>query len=109
MYVILTSKPGQYRTEAGADIALLEAWDYILCGRVRAHFEIGRLHRETRVRVVEEDGSGTVNWVPSKFLERFDSYDAARRELDQLCAFGGLDARLQAADLAAAPSDINRP
>ncbi|MVW78042.1 ferredoxin [Bordetella sp. 02P26C-1] len=97
MYVILTSKPGQYRTEAGNDITVLEAWNYYLCGRLRACFQIGELHKETRVRVIEEDESGVINVVPSKFLERFDSYEAARRELDQLCSYGGLDARLEPA------------
>lgn len=97
MYVILTSKPGQYRTEPSADITLIDAWDYLDGGRVRARFQIGHLTCETRVRVIEEDGSGTVNSVPSKFLEQFDSYDAARRELAQLCAYGGLDACLQPA------------
>lgn len=99
MYVVLTSKPGQYRTEPGADIELLEAWDYILCGRLRARFHIGRLLRETRVRVVDQDG--IVNAVPSKFLERFDTQERARRELDHLCAFGALDAHLQPVALAA--------
>ncbi|MCD0503332.1 ferredoxin [Bordetella petrii] len=99
VYVVLTSKPGSYRTEPNADIELVEAWDYLLCGRLRARFHIGRLLRETRVRVVDEDG--TVNQVPSKFLERFDTYAQARRELDRLCTFGTLDARLQAAAVAA--------
>lgn len=97
MYVILTSKPGRYRTEASADITVLESWNYSHGGRVRARFDIGRLERETRVRVIDEDGSDTINSVPSKFLERFDSYEAARRELDQLCAHGGSDARLEPA------------
>lgn len=105
MYVILTSKPGQYRTEPSSDITVLEAWNYTLCGRLRACFQIGELHRETRVRVIEEDDSGVVNVVPSKFLERFDSYEDARRELDQLCSYGGLDARLEPATAA---SDTNR-
>ena len=34
MFVILTSKPGQYRTVPSADIELLEAWDYLFYGRL---------------------------------------------------------------------------
>lgn len=94
MYVILTSKPGIYRTESNGDIRVLEAWDYLLEGRVRARFQLGELLRETRVRVIEEGDMPTINTVPSKFLERFDTLEAARRELRNLCSFGTLDARL---------------
>ncbi|HTJ99131.1 MAG TPA: ferredoxin [Bordetella sp.] len=96
MYLILTSKPGVYRTETNVDIRLLEAWDYVLEGRVRARFQLGELLRETRVKVISEDGTSTVNTVPSKFLERFDTLEAARLELQQLSRFGTLDARLVA-------------
>lgn len=99
MFVILTSKPGQYRTVPSADIELIEAWDYQFYGRLQAQFAIGRLLRETKVQVVEDDESGTVNWVPSKFLERFDSLPQAHRELQHLCNFGSLDAQLIPAPL----------
>ena len=94
MYVILTSKPGLYRTEANADIRQVEAWDYVLEGRVRARFVLGELLRETRVQVIGEGESPTVNTVPSKFLERFDTLEAGRHELQQLCSFGNLDSQL---------------
>ena len=48
MFVILTSKPGQYRTVPSADIELLEAWNYQFYGRVLAQFVLGRLLRETK-------------------------------------------------------------
>jgi hypothetical protein len=102
MFVILTSKPGQYRTTPSADIELIEAWDYVFYGRLQAHFVIGKLLRETKVQVVEDDESGTVNWVPSKFLERFDSMAQAHRELQHLCNFGSLDAKLIAVPVATA-------
>lgn len=102
MYVILTSKPGAYRTEPNADIRLVEAWDYVLEGRVRARFQLGELLRETRVQVIGEGESSTVNTVPSKFLERCETLEAGRRELQQLCSFGTLDARLIPAPLDAA-------
>ncbi len=96
MYVILTSKPGVYRTESNADIRLIETWDYVLEGRVRARFQLGELLRETRVNVVDAGETSAVNSVPSKFLERFDTLEAGRRELRQLCHFGSLDAALVA-------------
>jgi len=94
MHVILTSKPGQYRTELNEDIELIETWHYHFYGRLRARFDIGRLRKETRVRIVAEDDTGTVNIVPSKFLERFDDYASAKRELEQLCSHGGAEAQL---------------
>lgn len=96
MYIILTSKPGIYRTEPNADIRLVETWDYVLEGCVRARFQLGELLRETRVRVIGEGDAPTVNTVPSKFLERFETLEAGRHELRQLCSFGTLDARLVA-------------
>ncbi|GAB2814153.1 hypothetical protein GCM10027276_13630 [Comamonas piscis] len=101
MYVILTSKPGQYHTQANADIQLIEAWDYHFCGRLLARFALGELLRETKVQVIEEGPGGTTNRVPSKFLERFDSLEQARQELQHLCQFGALDATLTAAPLTA--------
>lgn len=94
MFVILTSKPGQYATHANADIELVKAWDYVFYGRLQAQFVIGRLLRETRVQVVEDGDASIVNWVPSKFLERFDTLEAAHAELAHLCKFGSLDAKL---------------
>ena len=55
---------------------------------------VGELLRETKVQVIEEDASGTVNAVPSKFLERFDTLAQAHAELQHLCNFGSLDAQL---------------
>ncbi|MBS0292582.1 MAG: ferredoxin [Proteobacteria bacterium] len=101
MFVILTSKPGQYQTIASADIEPLEAWDYRFYGRLQARFVLGRLLRATRVQVVEDDGSKTVNWVPSKFLESFETKEEAHRELQHLCNFGSLDAKLIPIPLAA--------
>lgn len=96
MYIVLTSKPGIYRTESNDDIRVIEAWDYVLEGRVRARFHLGELLRDTRVKVIEEGDRPTINTVPSKFLERFDTLESARRELRSLCSFGTLDSRLVA-------------
>ncbi len=101
-YVILTSKPGQFRTEAGPGLQPVEAYDYVFCGRVRAQFVIALLEQATRVRVVDETEPVTVNMVPSKFLERFDSLPAARAELQALCSFGAMDTQLQPRPLAEA-------
>jgi hypothetical protein len=43
MYVILTSKPGQFRTEVARGLRPLEAYDYLFYGQTRAHFVIAEL------------------------------------------------------------------
>ena len=101
-YVILTSKPGQFRTEAGPGLQPVEAYDYQFCGRVRAQFVIAQLERATRVRVVDETEPPSVNLVPSKFLERFETLAAARGELQALCRFGTMDTQLLPRPLAEA-------
>lgn len=94
MYVILSSKPGQFRTEPGPDLEPVETYDYLFCGRKRAEFVIARLLREARIRIVDEAAAPVVNLVPSKFLPKFDSIPKARDELRQLVSFGNLDADL---------------
>jgi hypothetical protein len=88
-YVILTSKPGQFRTEA--DLKVVEAYDYLFCGRKRAQFVIAELEGEVKIRIVEESGAPVVNLVASKFLPRFATVDKARAEINQLA---GKDATL---------------
>ena len=94
MYVILTSKPGQFRTELGAGLQAIEAYDYLLCGRKRAHFVIAQLEGEVRIRIVEDGSPPVVNDLPSKFLPRFATLEQARAELRQLAGNGALDAAL---------------
>lgn len=104
-YVILTSKPGQFRTEPGEGLLPIEAWDYHCDGRVRARFLVAELPAPTRVRVVDEGAAGTVNSVPSKFLESFSDLDSARRELRNLCSYGSTQAELRPRD----PAAFNTP
>ena len=91
MYVILTSKPGQFRTEITEGLRPLEAYDYLFYGQKKAHFVIAELVKhDTRIRVVEEV-SEIVNNVPCKFLEKFNSRDRAFEELrasDDLRSYG---------------------
>ena len=94
MYVILTSKPGQFRTELVDGMHAVEAYDYLFCGRKRAHFVIAELEGEVRIRIVEEGARAVVNHVPSKFLPRFATLEQARAELEQLAGNGALDAAL---------------
>jgi hypothetical protein len=94
-YVILTSKPGQFRTEVTEGLEPLEAYDYLCFGRKRAGFVIARLATPTRIRIVDESAPPVVNLVPSKLLEKFESVERARRELQELARTGGDDFVLQ--------------
>jgi hypothetical protein len=90
-YVILTSKPGQFRTEVTEGLEPLEAYDYLCFGRKRAGFVIARLAAPTRIRIVDETPPPVVNYVPTKFLEKFESVERARRQLQELAQSGGTD------------------
>ena len=94
MYVILTSKPGQFRTEIGEDLQPVEAYDYLFCGRKRAHFVIASLNRDVKITIVDESSPPVVNRVPSKFLAKFETVEAARDELKSLTHFCGMDISL---------------
>ena len=89
--VILTSKPGQFRTEVTEGLEALEAYEYLCFGRKRAEFVIARLATPTRIRIVDETPPPVVNYVPSKFLPKFESVERARRELEELARSGGRD------------------
>jgi hypothetical protein len=90
-YVILTSKPGQFRTEVTEGLEPIEAYDYLCFGRKRAGFVIARLAAPMRIRIVDETAPPVVNDVPSKFLEKFESVERARRELNELTQYGSAD------------------
>ncbi|MBY4899075.1 ferredoxin [Cupriavidus sp. AU9028] len=93
-YVILTSRRGEFHTEPGAGMTAVESWDYLFYGAPRAHFVIAALEQEGRVRVVEDTPPHLVNHVPTKFLEKYDSVDAAREALRELARFGSMQIEL---------------
>jgi hypothetical protein len=95
MYVILTSKPGRFRTELVDGLRPVETYDYLFCGQKKAEFTIAELDGEVRLRVIDEAEPPLLNEVPSKFLEKFATLDAALRELRHLTAFGTMDAVLR--------------
>ena len=94
-FVILTSKPGKYRTEVGDGLDPVASYDYLLGGRLRAEFVIARLDGEVRVRVVDEAGPPIASDVPSKFLTKYETVEQAMAELRHLTAFGGMDTELR--------------
>ena len=94
MYVILTSKPGEFRTDLVAGLTAIEVYDYLFCGRKRAEFVVATLEREVKIRIVEEGAAALINEVPTKFLPRYATLEQARAELRQLAGNGALEATL---------------
>jgi len=94
MYVILTSKPGNFRTEIRSGLRPLQAYDYLFYGQKKAHFVIAELLEDTKIRVIEE-GTSIINDVPSKFFEKFESVERALAELEHLTRFGSVEAKLE--------------
>jgi hypothetical protein len=95
VYVILTSKPGQFHTELVEGLRPVEIYDYLFYGRKKAEFVIAELAGEVRLRIIDEGEPPLLNEVPSKFLEKFDTVEHALRELRHLTAFGGMDTALR--------------
>jgi len=101
VYVILTSKPGQFKTVIHDGVRPLEAYDYFFYGTKKAHFVIAELLDErAKIRVVEDD-TAIVNDVPSKFLEKFESVEGAFKEIKHLTTFGHMETVLRKTELAA--------
>jgi hypothetical protein len=94
MYVILTSKPGKFKTEILSGLRPLAAYDYLFYGEKKAHFVIAELLDErAKVRVIE-DGTGIINDVRSKFFEKFNTVERALDEIKHLTTFGHMKTNL---------------
>lgn len=98
MYVILANKPGVYRTTLLDHGKIVESYEYQLYGRTRAVYSIARLDGETHVQITEEEPPCIVNTVRTKFLDKFDSIEDARAELQDLATFGSIRADLVACE-----------
>ena len=94
MFVILTSKPGQFRTELVEGLEQIESYDYIFHGRCKAHFVIARLHQRVKIRIVDETPPEVVNMIPSKLLEKFDTIAQARKVLHDLARHSNTETSL---------------
>jgi hypothetical protein len=94
MYVILTSKPGQFRTEHGTGLRPVAHCDYLFFGRCKARFVIAELEADCKFAVIDETPPEVVNHVSTKFLEKFESAEHAHAALRHLVREGDLDVRL---------------
>lgn len=92
--VLLTHKPGHFRTDIGEGLKILAQYDYRFAGRHIARFVVAQLLGATHVTLVDEEPPYRRNPVPVKFLPRFDSLASAEAELRQLVRSRQLDTRL---------------
>lgn len=100
MYVLLTNKPGEYRTELTEGLKPIESYDYVFFGRKRANYTIAEMADgmpagSLRIPIVEDEPPHIVNNVPSGLFPHFDTLDEARSELNTLTTFGHMDIRLE--------------
>jgi len=94
MYVILTSKAGQFHTQIVDGLRPVESCDYLFFGRCKARFVIAEIESDCRIAIVDETPPQVVNHVPIKFLEKFDTVALARKALGQLVREGDADVTL---------------
>lgn len=94
MYVVLTSKPGIYRTEPGVGTTILRAYEYKFYGKTKAVFSIAFIDDGARVTIIEEGEGGTTNNISTRQMEKFSSEQDAYQELEGLTRFGSIEAEL---------------
>ena len=94
MYVILTSKPGQYRTELTSNLRPVETYDYMFYGSCKARFVIAEMQGAGKFVVVDETPPEVINHIPSKFFQQFQTVAQARRQLQDLARPGDADVAL---------------
>lgn len=98
MYVIVTTKPGQYHSSIDHGGQIQESYEYVFYGRLKAIYQIVLLEGESRVTITEDSPPFIRNSVPTKFLEKYATLEQARQELEHLVGFGGLEATLRRCD-----------
>ena len=96
MYVILTSRPGEFRTEVTEGLRPVESCDYLFFGRCKARFVIAQVQSDCRITVIDESPPQVINRVPIKFLPKFETLELARAALRDLVRDGDPDVQLVA-------------
>lgn len=95
MYALITSKPGEYDAIPDDNVKPVKSFDYFFFNRKRASYLIAEVNSASaRVNIQELDEQGTLNSVPIKFFESFDTVDAAVAELNSLAQAGDTEVSL---------------
>jgi hypothetical protein len=95
MYLILTTKPGIFRTEPGDGLRPVEAYDYLTFGKHRARFVIAEQVGDQAVAIVDEAPPPVINRVPKKLFAKYQTIEQARAELQHLVQFGSSQVSLE--------------
>lgn len=94
MYIVLTSRPGEYRSEPTPGITPVETHDYYYGTRHVAAFVVAKLDGAARVKIIEDAPPHGENLVPTKFFEKFSSVAEALASLEALVGSEHAQARL---------------
>lgn len=94
MFIVLTTKPGEYRTEAGEGTTVLSSYEYKFYNKTKAIFSIAQIEEGARVVIIEDGEGGTINSIPTRQMEKFTSVEEALNELESLTQFGSIEAEL---------------
>lgn len=94
MYIVLTTKPGEYRSEGNGGVEIIASYEYRFYGKTKAIFSIAKISDQARVLIIEEGPGGTTNNITTRQMEKFDSVEAAYAELEGLTNFGSIQAEL---------------
>ena len=84
MYIILTSKPGRFKSEICGSAKLIEAYMYTFFKDLKAKFFIYQINGDIKIKITDETPPMVTNYFSSKFLEKFTSIEEARSELKTL-------------------------
>ena len=95
MYLILTTKPGLFRTEPGEGLRPVETYDYMTFGKHRARFVIAEQVGDQAVAIVDEASPPVVNRIPKKIFTKYQTIEQARAELQHLVQFGSVQVSLE--------------
>ncbi len=95
-YILMTSKVNEYVAEPEHGVTIVKVFDHYLFDQKRSEFSVGRVEApDARVRISELGEGGTVNSIPFKFFESFDSVEAAEAELQELMDADPENTRIQ--------------
>lgn len=95
-YILMTSKVKEYVAEPEKGMTVVKVFDHYFCDQKRSEFSVARVESpDARVRITELGEGGTVNSIPFKFFESFDSVDGAESELQELVSADPENTRIE--------------
>lgn len=84
MIVLVTDKPGVYKTELPANIHVECAFQYVFYGECKAIFKILRTTGDGHVAIVEDEAPHYRSSIPMTLLPTYDDISLAKRDIFDL-------------------------